>query len=210
MSKCRRNACNGVPRNAGQPGLPAAEAALAALARGSAPGTGGRPGAVNAALFTRMVMAPRASRAASTSCAMSSRLVRSARIATARPPAASISATVSPMVPGNRSSHTCSVRPTTATAAPSAASANAIARPRPRLAPVTIAARPTSRRVIPSPRAGRWRWSDPPTRHPTFRLGAAASAASSLLQSVRLTGPGPLRDVLHPGPRPPAAASAPR
>ena len=85
-------------------------------------------------------------------------------MATARPPAASISATVSPMVPGRRSFQTCSVRATTATAAPSCASAMAIERPRPRLAPVTMATRPSSRDppfadpVCPSPAA----MDDPP------------------------------------------------
>nr|WP_249267250.1 SDR family oxidoreductase [Mycobacterium malmoense] len=52
-----------LPPDAAPAALPPV-AAPAALARGSVPGAGGRPGAVKAALFTRIVIGPRASRAA--------------------------------------------------------------------------------------------------------------------------------------------------
>ena len=89
------------------------------FAAGASPFAGGRPGTVSAALFTRRSIGPNAARASSTTRSTSSSSPRSARIATARPPSASIAATVSWIVPGSRSSKTCSVRATTATAAPS-------------------------------------------------------------------------------------------
>ena len=95
-------------RKPGQSALADAFGALAGLAAlGAASGLGGRPGAVKAALLTRMVIGPSAARASCTRRGMSSRSNRSAAIATARPPAASMAATVSPMVPGSRSSHCC-------------------------------------------------------------------------------------------------------
>ena len=78
-------------------------------------------------MLTRTVIGPSASPASVTNRGTSSRSSRSAWIATARPPASSMAATVSPMVPGSRSSHCCRVRATTATAAPSAARARAVA-----------------------------------------------------------------------------------
>src|SRR5205823_1493867 len=136
-------------------------------------------------LFTRRSIGPSASRASATRRSTSSSRARSARIATARPPSASMAATVSWIVPGSRSSNTASVRAATATAAPSRAKVRAIASPMPRLAPVTIATRPASRSLtspsgrsaagVPMARARRQhtsvgptatveRWADSPLR----------------------------------------------
>jgi len=77
---------------------------------------------------------------------MPARSAGSARFATignARPPLASMAATVSASEPASRApGSACSVRATSATAAPSAASRVAMATPMPRLAPVTRATLP--------------------------------------------------------------------
>ena len=87
------------------------------------------------ALLTRMVTVPKAFSAASKARAMAARSVTSASIATARPPAASISTFASA---ASRSAR----RATSATAAPLSASARANCWPSPLEAPVTSATRP--------------------------------------------------------------------
>ncbi len=87
------------------------------------------------ALLTRIVTVPSARSACSTTSRMLSVSVMSRRMPTARPPAASISATTSSSRSGRR--------PLTATAAPAAASTRAKRRPRPEVAPVTRATWPS-------------------------------------------------------------------
>src|SRR5262245_50964983 len=111
---------------------------------------------VTPALLTRMSMGPRVPSASLTACRISSALVTSRGIARARPPAPSISAaadTISSLA-----------RAAQAILAPASAKASAMARPRPRLAPVTNAVRPSreKRRSVvlppspcPLPRGGR-------------------------------------------------------
>ena len=79
-----------------------------------------------------------------TSRSRSSGLDRSARIATAVPPAARICSTVSPIVPSSGDVPGSVVLAATATAAPAAPNRRAISAPIPRLAPVTIATFPSS------------------------------------------------------------------
>ena len=67
-----------------------------------------------------------------------------AAIATAVPPASTIDCTVSLIVPSNALWPASVVRAETATRAPSAAKRRAISAPMPRLAPVTMATRPSS------------------------------------------------------------------
>ena len=112
-------------------------------------------------------------------------LDRSAWIATARPPASSISARVCSSDPTYRSSG-ASVRAVSATAAPSAASRWAIAFPSPRLAPVTSATLPShlplTGRGSPPPRAARRRrctWRDRSSRSPGSGGSRAALPHSS-------------------------------
>jgi len=70
-------------------------AAAGGAGAGVDPGAGGRPGTVTAALFTRTPIGPSSARATSTMPSTSAGRARSAGIAIARPPSASISATVS-------------------------------------------------------------------------------------------------------------------
>jgi len=65
-------------------------------------------------------------------------------MASAMPPAVTICSTVSPIVPGSVEGPGSVVLAATATAAPSAANRLAISAPMPRLAPVTMATRPSS------------------------------------------------------------------
>src|SRR6201996_135000 len=84
-----------------------------------------------------------------TSCSRASGRARSARMATAVPPPARMSCTVSPMVPSNGEVPASVVRADTATAAPAAPNRRAISAPIPRLAPVTMATLP-SRMPMPT------------------------------------------------------------
>ncbi|GII24711.1 hypothetical protein Pme01_43080 [Planosporangium mesophilum] len=67
------------------------------------------------------------------------------------PPAASIAAAVSPIVPSSGDWPGLTVRAATATAAPSAANLRATSAPMPRLAPVTTATFPASGFIDASP-----------------------------------------------------------
>jgi hypothetical protein len=86
---------------------------------------------------------PNASAAAATIASICAASRTSVRTASARPPAATISAATSWIVPGSRSVLDSDFAATT-TAAPARARRSANARPMPRLAPVTIAVRPAS------------------------------------------------------------------
>ena len=99
---------------------------------------------VTAALLTRMSGGPNRAVLSWTNLSRSSGLDRSAGIATAVPPAAVMSATVSSMVPGSAAGAPSVVRAATATAAPAAPNRRAISAPIPRLAPVTRATFPSS------------------------------------------------------------------
>ena len=99
--------------------------------------------------------------ASATSRSLSSGLDRSARIATAVPPAARICSAVSAMVPGSGDVPVSVVRAATATAAPSAANRRAISAPMPRLAPVTMATLPSRMPMAITPRV---RAAEPNTR----------------------------------------------
>ena len=74
----------------------------------------------------------------------SSSTARFVGTAIASPPAARARRTVSSTVPGSGSGVASVARAAQATRAPAAASATAVAAPTPRLAPVTIATRPSS------------------------------------------------------------------
>ncbi len=99
---------------------------------------------VTAALFTRMSGAPSWLTVSATRCSRSASFDRSAGIAAAVPPSALICSTVSLIVPARVELPGSTVRAATATAAPSAANRRAISAPIPRLAPVTMATRPSS------------------------------------------------------------------
>ena len=86
-----------------------------------------------------------------TSRSLSSGSDRSARIATAVPPAARICSAVSPIVPGNGDVPAPVVRAATATAAPAAPKRRAISAPMPRLAPVTMATLPSRMPMLITP-----------------------------------------------------------
>src|SRR5262249_23549228 len=90
---------------------------------------------VTPALLTRTSMGPSVRSASVTAARIPSALVTSSGIARARPPAASISAATDTI--------SALARAAQATLAPASAKARAMARPRPRLAPVTNAVRPS-------------------------------------------------------------------
>lgn len=99
-----------------------------------------RPGpmsSVGAALLTSVVTVPYRSSAAPTMATTSSSWARSVRTNTASPPAARISSSTA--------APSSSLRPVTTTRAPSRAKRTAVARPIPRVDPVTIATFPASR-----------------------------------------------------------------
>src|SRR5271156_3194253 len=106
-----------------------------------------------AALLTSTSIGPRSATTRSTNAARDSDEVRSTWYGNARPPAASMSATVSRRVPGMTPCAVCSrLLAATATTAPSQANRFAMAAPIPRLAPVTRATRPSSGRAAPCSR----------------------------------------------------------
>ena len=116
---------------------------------------------VTAALLTRMSGGPSCRLASLTSRSLSSGLDRSARIATAVPPAARICSAVSPIVPGNGDMPAPVVRAATATAAPAAPKRRAISAPMPRLAPVTMATLPSRMPTLITPSAPHRPAADP-------------------------------------------------
>ena len=130
-----------------------------------------------AALFTRMSTgSPNASAVARTISPRSkSTSARSATTGMAAPPADRIESTVSSNEPSYTPSPGLSVRAVTATRAPSAARRWAMARPIPRLAPVTIATRPSH--ALPT-------WS-PVVVHPGT---LAVSQSSTIRPTCRCSG----------------------
>src|SRR5215831_10443024 len=96
---------------------------------------------VTPALLTRMSMGPSARSASVTAARIPSALVTSSGMARARPPAASISAAANAIWSLPRAAQ--------ATAAPASPRARAMARPSPRLAPVTSAVRPSREKSDP-------------------------------------------------------------
>ena len=102
------------------------------------------PAKVMAALFTSTSSRPKCAMVRSTIASTSAGLERSVGTARPRRPRASTSRAVASMVPGSLSGLESVARAAHATSAPASASASAIARPTPRLAPVTRAAAPCS------------------------------------------------------------------
>src|SRR5213080_3934350 len=98
------------------------------------------------ALFTRMSIAPNSLTAVSTMRSAAAKSATLSALATARPPRARIASTTSSATRREAPRPSTSApRSLTTTAAPSAASSSAMARPMPRPAPVTTAALPSSR-----------------------------------------------------------------
>ena len=100
------------------------------------------PGKVMAALFTRMSSRPNVPIVRTTIASTCSGRERSVGTARPRRPRSWISRTVASIVPGSLSGAASVARAAHATSAPAVASAMAMARPTPRLAPVTRAAAP--------------------------------------------------------------------
>src|SRR3954470_16240333 len=119
---------------------------------------------MTAALLTRMSSAPSSATVRSTAASTCSRERTSQPIAIAVPPSRVIASTVSAQSSSRRS--------LTATCAPSAASLIAVAAPIPRPAPVTSAARPSSRAMRPDrSRSGSEPRAGPPHAEPARGVG---------------------------------------